>query len=63
MFLTASFSLWLFKNMQKNNYYFASSLVSFLVDVCANCNHLVAEHEYTFRVEGQYQVLKECEMW
>lgn len=23
--------------------------------VCPRCGHLVAEHEYTFRVEGQYQ--------
>ncbi|KAL9954598.1 hypothetical protein ACROYT_G042160 [Oculina patagonica] len=23
--------------------------------VCPSCDHLVAEHEYTFRVEGQYQ--------
>ena len=26
-------------------------------DVCPSCGHLVAEHEYTFRVEGQYQVI------
>ncbi|KAJ7371076.1 Protein Churchill [Desmophyllum pertusum] len=23
--------------------------------VCPTCDHLVAEHEYTFRVEGKYQ--------
>ena len=28
----------------------------YYVDVCSSCNHLVATHEYTFRVEGQYQV-------
>lgn len=24
--------------------------------VCASCDHVVATHEYTFRVEGPYQV-------
>ncbi|CAH3160870.1 unnamed protein product [Pocillopora meandrina] len=23
--------------------------------ICPSCEHLVAEHEYTFRVEGKYQ--------
>lgn len=25
-------------------------------DVCSQCNHVVANHEYTFKVEGEYQV-------
>lgn len=25
-------------------------------DVCSSCSHVVATHEYTFKVEGQYQV-------
>ena len=28
-------------------------------DVCPSCDHIVASHEYTFRVEGQYQVFPE----
>ena len=34
-------------------------LIDLLVftDICPSCEHLVAEHEYTFRVEGKYQVI------
>ena len=31
----------------------------FCADVCPSCDHIVASHEYTFRVEGQYQVFPE----
>lgn len=40
-----------------------SRLVSF-ADVCKNCDHVIARHEYTFSVVDEYQVLisvyKQC---
>lgn len=33
-----------------------SGLVSF-ADVCKNCDHVIARHEYTFSVVDEYQVI------
>ncbi|XP_068683569.1 protein Churchill-like isoform X3 [Montipora foliosa] len=30
-------------------------MVTYKPDVCASCDHVVATHEYTFKVEGCYQ--------
>lgn len=41
------------------NYFSAirTEVKSFLfTDVCQNCNHLIANHEYTFRLEDDFQV-------
>ena len=29
-----------------------------LPDVCKNCDHVIARHEYTFSVDDEYQVSK-----
>lgn len=36
-------------------------IVLFLPDVCKNCDHVIASHEYTFSVVDEYQV--KCHMY
>lgn len=32
------------------------SVVSLFSDVCVACEHMIAEHEHTFKVDGEFQV-------
>ena len=32
------------------------NFVNISTDVCAVCEHLIAEHQYEFRIDGEYQV-------